>query len=189
MLRRRLRALFGDRKGVAAIEFAFALPILCMMVFALYEISEGVICYYKLVDAANSVADLVGQTTTTEGGIGNTDFNNLYTAGQMIMSPDSGSTLKLAIASVTFNSTGKSGQVAWQVERGGAAEMTNAVTATANLGIANGSVIVVQGIYTYTSALNYFVKKPISMSYQAFALPRNMATIPCPPPNSSQSCN
>lgn len=185
---RRLRSLFGDRRGVVAIEFAFALPILCTMVFALYEVVSGVICYYKMIDAANSVADLVSMTSTSEGGIGNTDFNNLYTAGQMVMSPNSGTPLELAIASVTFNSSGGGGTVAWQIERGGARAMTNAVSTTTSLGIASGSVIVVDAIYTYTSVLNYFIKTPITMTYQTYALPRNMAQIPCPPPTGSETC-
>ena len=42
-----------------------------------------------------------------EGGVGKTDFDNLYTAGQLIMSPNTGSALQLAIASVTFNSSGQ----------------------------------------------------------------------------------
>ena len=188
---RRFRALCADIRGVAAIEFAFALPILCLMVFALFEVAQGISCYYKLMDAANSVADLIGQTTSSEGGVGNTDFNNYYVAGQLVMSPNPPSPLQLAMASITFNSTGQFSSVAWQITRGSATKMSNAAlqTATTSLSVTNGSVIVVQATYKYTSVLNYFIKTPITMTYDAYALPRNMNSIPCPPPSGAEPCS
>ncbi len=175
MWRRVLRAVLGDRAGAVAIEFAIALPVLCMMVFGVYEIAQAVICYYKLIDAASSIADLVGQTTVSAGGVGNNDFDNLYTAGEMIMSPNTGSALKLNIASVTFNSSGAGATVAWQIERGGASAMGNTTLtgAVSTLGVASGSVIVVKGTYSFTSALNYFITSPITM--RAFRRTRSRA--------------
>jgi Flp pilus assembly protein TadG len=191
MPRRLMLKLFGDRRGVAAIEFAFALPILCMMVFSLYEVAEAVITYYRVVDVANSVADLVGQTTQAAGGMGNTDFDNLYTAGQVMMSPSSGSTLKLNVASLTFNAKGTTATLAWQIERGGATAIATATLKSDALPLAvdNGSVITVVATYTYTSALNYFIKTPITMTFQAYALPRNLKAVACPPPSGAETCS
>lgn len=188
MLGRRRRSLFGNAEGVAALEFAFILPVLCAMVFALYEISQGVICYYKVTDVANSVADLVGQAPL-QGGVGNTDFDNFYLAGQAILSPGSGKGLQLAIASVTFDSKGLNPTVAWQVERGGAAAMTDLASAAAGLSSPNGSVIVVQASYSYASPLDFFLTSPITLSQQVFAVPRALNKVPCPPPGTSQTCN
>jgi len=189
--RRVLRAVLGDRAGVVAIEFAIALPVLCMMVFGVYEIAQAVICYYKLIDAASSIADLVGQTTVAAGGVGNNDFDNLYTAGEMIMSPNTGSGLQLNIASATFNSSGTGTAIAWQIERGGASRVPNATlkSSVSTLGVASGSVIIVKGTYSFTSALNYFITTPITMSFQAYAIPRNVAKISCPPSGSSETCS
>src|ERR1700733_10012788 len=83
--RRRLVELLRNCRATVAIEFAFALPILCMMVFGLYEVTQGVICYMKVVDVANTVSDLIGQTLTSQTGIGTNEFNNYYTAGHMVM--------------------------------------------------------------------------------------------------------
>jgi Flp pilus assembly protein TadG len=190
-MRRLLRAVLGDRAGVAAIEFAIALPVLCMMVFGVYEISQAIICYYKVVDAASSIADLIGQTTVAEGGVGNTDFDNFYTAGQMIMSPAAGANLKLDIASVTYNSSGTGATVAWQVVRGGAAKQgTSTITsAVSSLGVASGSVIVVQATYNFTSPLNYFITSAITMTFQAYAVPRNLMQLACPPSGAGETCS
>lgn len=194
-LLRRLARFLRDCRATVAIEFAFALPILCGMVFSLYEVTEGVICYMKVVDVANTVADLLGQTSIAQGGIGNTDFDNMYIAGQLVMTPSTGSNLGLAIANVYFNSTGKNPTVGWQVERGGAAAMANAASFVSNLGTPNGSTIVVQASYTYTSLLNYFITSPIVITSQVAQAPRNLVPpaftkgTPCPPSNGSESCS
>jgi Flp pilus assembly protein TadG len=194
-LLRRFRDFLRDRRATAAVEFAFALPILCTMVFSLYEVTEAVICYMKVVDVANTVSDLIGQTTVAQGGVGNTDFDNYYTAGQMVMTPSSGASLGLAIASVYYDNTGKNPTVNWQIERGGAAAMTNLVTFVNGLGTANGSTIIVQATYPYKSLLNYFIKSTITINSQVAGQPRNLLPaaylqgIPCPPPSGSESCS
>ena len=184
----RIFQIWRKQEGVAALEFAIMLPILCTMIFALYEIAQGVIYYYRVADAANSVADLIGQTPL-QTGVGTADFDNFYLAGQAIMSPGAGNGLQLAMASVTFDNKGLNPTVAWQVERGGAAAMTNLVAAATSLGSPNGSVIAVRATYSYHSLLQYLITSPITLSQQAFAVPRAENTIPCPPPGSTQTCN
>lgn len=188
-LLRRLRRLLRDGCGTVAIEFAFALPIFCGMTFALYEITQGVITYMKVVDVADTVSDLIGQLLTAPGGIVTQDFDNYYIAAQLVMKPDTG-TLKLAIASVYYDATGANPVVAWHVERGGAAAISNAVAFVNGLGTANGSTIVVQTTYTYTLLLNYFITTPIVISAEIAGQPRNYLPgagynqgIPCPPAN------
>jgi Flp pilus assembly protein TadG len=185
----RLIQFLRDRRATVAIEFAFALPILCGMVFTLWEVTQGVICYMKVIDAANSMNDLIGQTTSAQGGVGNQDFDNLYIAGQMVMAPNTSSYLGFAIASVTFDSNGLNPTVAWQVERGGAPAMNNLVSFVNGLGTKNGSTIVVQATYSYHSLLNYFFTSPITLSAQIASGPRNMTVVPCPPPSGLETCN
>lgn len=191
MPRRLICTILGDRAGVAAIEFAIALPVLCMMVFAVFEITQAIICYYKLVDAASSVADLIGQTTVSEGGVASGDFDSLYSAAQMIMSPNPGAALKLDVASITYNSRGAGAKVAWQIQRGGASAIGKAslTSAASTLGVASGSVIAVQATYSFSSPLNYFITAPLTMTFQAFAIPRNVLQISCPPSGSGESCS
>ncbi|HTZ36189.1 MAG TPA: hypothetical protein VMB84_09215 [Stellaceae bacterium] len=193
--RSRIGRLLRNCRATAAIEFAFALPVLCAMVFSLYEVTEGVICYMKVVDVANTVSDLIGQVSIAQGGVGNTDFNNYYTAGQMVMSPSSGSNLGLAIASVYYDSTGKTATLAWQVTRGSGASISNATSFVSGLGTANGSTIIVRASYTYTSLLDYFLTSPIVITAQVAGQPRNLLPpayktgTPCPPASGSESCS
>lgn len=187
--------LLRDCRAVAAIEMAFALPVLCTMTFALYEVTQGIICYMKVSDVANSVANLIGQTNLAQGGIGNTEFDNFYIAGQLIMNPSSGGNLGIAVASVYFDSTGNNPVQSWHVERGGATAISNATTFVTSVGTAHGSAIVVKATYRYSSLLNYFITTPINISSEVAAQPRNLLPpayqtgIPCPPPIGSESCS
>jgi Flp pilus assembly protein TadG len=195
-LRRRLFRLLRDCRATVAIEFAFALPILCMMVFALYEVTEGVICYMKVVDVANTVGDLIGQVSQAQGGVGNTDFDNYYIAGQLVMTPSTGNNLGIAIASVYYDSNGANPKVAWQIQRGGAAAITNATSFVGGLGTPNGSTVIVQTSYTFTSPLNFFITAPIVITSEVAAQPRNLLPqagyttgTPCPPSNGTETCS
>jgi Flp pilus assembly protein TadG len=193
---RRLNGFLRDCRATTAIEFAFALPVLCGMVFSLYEVTEGVICYMKVVDVANTVSDLIGQTLTSNTGIGENEFDNFYIAGQLVMTPSTGSNLGLAITSVYYNNLGANPTVAWSVERGGAAAITNPTSFVTGLGTANGSTILVQATYTFDSPLNYFITSPIVITAEVAGQPRNFLPgagfnqgIPCPPTNGSEPCS
>lgn len=189
------RQLGRDTRAMVAIEFAFALPIMLMMTLGLYEVTQGVICYMKVVDVANTVADLIGQTSIAQGGVGDTDFNNYYIAGEMVMYPSTGNNLGIAIANVYYNSSGGGPTVNWQVQRGGAAAITNATSFVTGLGSANGSTLVIQVSYTYTSLLNYFITTPIVITTEVAAQPRNLLPpaytqgTPCPPASGTETCN
>jgi Flp pilus assembly protein TadG len=192
-VRRGVGRLWRDARATVAIEFAFALPLMLMMTLALYEVTEGVICYMKVVDVANTVADLVSLAPAT--GIGNTEFDNYYIAGQMVIYPSTGSNLGFAVASVYFNSTGASPTVAWQIQRGGAAAITNATSFVNGLGSDYGSTVIVQASYTYTSVLDYFLTSPIVITSEVAESPRyalypsNPDGIPCPPTSGSETCD
>jgi len=192
-IRRGVGRLRRDARATVAIEFAFTLPLMLLMTFGLYEVTEGVICYMKVVDVAHTVADLVAQAPST--GIGNTEFNNYYIAGQMVIYPSTGSNLGFAVASVYYNASGASPTVAWQIQRGGAAAITNATSFVSGLGSDYGSTVIVQASYTYTSLLNYFITAPIVITYEVAESPRyalypsNPEGIPCPPTSGSETCN
>jgi Flp pilus assembly protein TadG len=196
-LRRRLAngfaGLLRDCRAMAAIEFGFTMPIMCLMTFGLYEVTQGIICYMKVVDVAHTVADLVAQAQPT--GIGNIEFDNYYIASQMVMQPSTGSKLGFAVASVYYDATGANPTLAWQIHRGGAAALSNATSFVSGLGSAHSSTIVVKASYTYTSLLNYFITAPIVISAEVAEQPRNALPpanntgIPCPPTSGAETCS
>ena len=175
---RRLQNLRRDRGGTAAIEFAFALPVLLLMFCGLFEVSQGIIVYMKVIDVADTVSDLVAQQKQ----VASSDISNFYIAGQLVMTPSAGSGLGLAVASVVFDPNTGLPSVAWQVTRGGAATMNNIAAAATGLGSKGDSVIVANATYTYTSVLRYVLPNGITMSSQVFSRPRQVQAIPCTSP-------
>jgi Flp pilus assembly protein TadG len=183
-MRHLIRALC-DRSGTVAIEFAFIFPLMITLFLGCFEASNAIIMYLKLVDAADTISDLVAQQLS----VSSTMLTYYYDAGQLVMLPNSGGGLGLAVASVTFNTAG-SPTTAWQVERGGAAAMTNLTssnTTLTSLGDTTGSasVIVAQATYTYNSLFKYVIKTPIAMTATVYSRPRYISSVPC----SSSPCN
>lgn len=58
---RHARALLKDRRGVAAVEFAFIVPVLLCMYFITMEASQGIEVNKKVSRMGSAVADLITQ--------------------------------------------------------------------------------------------------------------------------------
>jgi Flp pilus assembly protein TadG len=184
---RLLHELWWKCGGNAAIEFAFVLPILIVMFMGVFELSQGLIVYMKVIDVADTVSDLIAQQKQITA----SDIDNYYTAGQLVMTPSPGAGLGLSVASVTFDPINGHATVAWHAEEGGAAAMTDLTTATTGLGgacvtqLGSGgscdSVIAAQATYTYNSPLSYIIQQPITITARVFSRPRAVFTIPCNP--------
>ena len=169
---------FKDRLGSAAIDMALILPIMIVMFLGVYEVSQAIFMYMRVIDTADTISDLTAQYRS----VATSDLNNFYTAGQLVMSPSPGSGLGLALASVTFDPTTGNASVAWQVTRGGASAMTDAASAAVGLGSKGDSVIEATASYTYTSLFTFVLPHGIRMSSRVFSRPRNVSVIPCTAP-------
>ena len=178
--------LARDCSGVAAIEFAFLVPIMLIIFFGSYEAANLVLAYMKLENAAETAADLIAQTLVTTPFLQSTDFTNFTNAVEQVLSPlpTSGGQLKIAYASITY-STG-SPVIDWHFEVNGATALTIAnITSSqnlANLGSetsgSTDSVIVAQLTYAYSSAFSHVLKPSYTLSELAFTRPRYMNCVP-----------
>jgi Flp pilus assembly protein TadG len=171
-----LRRAFKDRLASAAIDFAMIFPIMIVLFLGTYEVANAIIIYMRVIDSADTMSDL----TTTYRTVASSDLTNIYTAGQMIMEPASGSGLGVSIASVAFNASTGSPSVVWQVFRGtNPPLMSDAATAASGLGSPGDSVIEAEATYTYTSIFRFVLPRGIQMSSRVFSRPRYVTSIPC----------
>ena len=169
MIRRRRPIAGGnlarDRSGAAAIEFALIVPVMFILFIGSYEAANVVLAYMKLEASAETVADLVAQTRVNTV-LQSTDFTGITDLAKLVLTPlpTSGTQLKIAYASITYN-TG-SPVIDWHLEVNSATAITVAnatsVENLANLGSeTNGStdsVIVVELTYAYSSPVSYVLK-------------------------------
>jgi Flp pilus assembly protein TadG len=173
---RRFQRLAKDRAGTAGIEFALVLPIMLLLSLVALEATLAVMASMCLTNAAESVADIVAQQNSA-----NWSISNVCTAGQLSMTPLSGTPLQIAVASVT-NNQGSGVSVDWQdTSCGGAATISNATTLAMPLIPDSGdSVIVVQASYKYTPPIQYLFSSSITMTQTSYQRPRNGASVPAP---------
>jgi Flp pilus assembly protein TadG len=156
-----------------------------MLFIGSYETANLVLAYMKLEASAETAADLVAQTRAKTV-LQSTDFTNITNAANQVLKPlpTSGSQLKIAYASVTYN-TG-SPIIDWHYEVNNATAITvaaaNNIESLANLGSTTSgskdSVIVVKLTYAYSSSVSYILNSSYTLSGWAFNRPRLMNCVP-----------
>ena len=174
-----------DVSGLAAVEFALILPIMLLLFLGSFETTNLVLAYMKLEASAETAADLVAQTTVNTV-LQSTDFTNITNAAKQVLTPlpTSGALLKIAFASVTYN-TG-SAVIDWHTEVNSATPITTANvpnnTSLANLGNqaigSTDSVIIVTLTYSYSSPFTYVLSSSYTLTESAFNRPRYMNCVP-----------
>jgi Flp pilus assembly protein TadG len=179
------RRLLRDRSGIAAVEFAFVLPIMVMLLLGSYETANLVLAYMKLEASAETAADLVAQTKVNTV-LQSSDFTNITNAAQQVLTPlpTSGSQLQIAYASITY-STGTP-VIDWHVEVNSATPIAIANIPNnanlANLGNeavgSTNSLIVVTLTYSYTSPTSYVLNSSYTLTESAFNRPRYVSCVP-----------
>lgn len=180
-----------DETGVAMVEFALLAPMLFMLLLGAYEASNLVLCDMKLEAAAQTAADLIGQTRVVDtSGNANylkaADFTSITNAATAVMTPfPTGSNqLKIAYASVTY-STGAA-VINWHYEVNSApaisvSSLPNS-TPAGNLGSqtagSTDSVVVVQVTYSYSSPWSYVLGTAYTLREASMNRPRYMNCVP-----------
>jgi Flp pilus assembly protein TadG len=181
----RSRYLRHDQSGLAAVEFALILPIMLLLFLGSFETTNLVLAYMKLEASAETAADLVAQTRVNTV-LQSADFTSVTNAAKQVLTPlpTSGTLLKIAFASVTYN-TG-SAVIDWHTEVNSATPITTTTipnnVSLANLGNqTNGStdsVIIVTLTYSYSSPFTYMLSSSYTLTESAFNRPRYMNCVP-----------
>ena len=73
-MRRRARELLGDKRGIAAVEFAMIVPVMLVLFFGVVEFSSGVAVDRKVTLMARTLSDLTSQN----------DSGHRYPADQLL---------------------------------------------------------------------------------------------------------
>ncbi|MES2601124.1 MAG: TadE/TadG family type IV pilus assembly protein [Pseudomonadota bacterium] len=180
-LGRRLLVRFGkDRRGVAAVEFAFIVPLMLVLLFGMIDTSSGVAINRKVTLTARTVSDLVSQGAT----VSSTDLSNFFKMGSAVMTPYqvTTATLEQRVSAVSVDAS-KNAKVVWSYKaavNGGTATVTKGyeagatvTTIPANLLVANTQLIWSEVTYNYIPIVGYVLGKAvIPLSEDTFTRPR-----------------
>jgi Flp pilus assembly protein TadG len=150
-LRRLARRFGASRRGVAAIEFAFVLPLMLSIYFGVVELGQGVMIDRKITELTRSMADLGARSTT----ISNTEMTDIFDAASTVLMPFTAVTPNLTVSSIVIDNN-RVGRVCWSSQRNSTALARGAtVTVPDELRIANTSLIRATATYDFTPVIGY----------------------------------
>jgi Flp pilus assembly protein TadG len=107
---RLVRKFAANRRGVAAIEFAFIAPLLLTMYFVTMEIAPAIDANKKVGRSASMIADLI----TQQQSITKTEVESIMAIGEATLRPYSRTNLKVIVTAIEItNDTTPQVKVAW----------------------------------------------------------------------------
>ena len=166
---RRIRSLWADRGGVAAIEFVLVAPFLVTLWLGMTEYANAHLVARKANIAAQSVADLVAQERTAS----TAELDDFLEAGRQIMTPYPAAGLAITVMSVIADPDDGTVSTAWQYPDGAPATVPPEAAALLDPG---ESLIVVRLTYSYQPILGNVIDT-MTIDEQAVARPRLLDAI------------
>lgn len=170
-------ALLRDRRGLMAVEFAIAVPVLVLLVIGCFEITYSLQAEARLRTAAFGLAGLVA----AQESITTATMNDLCAGAKLMMTPLAGSGFSAGVVSVTRS--GSTNAQDWGDTTCGtaAALPTDPVNAAASVLVSDGdTAIVVRASYAYTSPMQFFLTGTTTLIQTAFARPIANETVTHP---------
>ena len=189
----RIRALWSNRKGVAAVEFAFMAPMLLSVYLMTMEISQGIDTNKKVGRIASMVADLITQQQEITTG----ELTAIMRIGAAVIQPYSRSAPVIEITAITITDEDvPKAKVAWSrklvagVASAGTAKDTVLTSVPAALMIRDSFLIKVRTELDYRPLLTWSASQKeslglssafdnISMGEEYLLRPRMSASITC----------
>jgi Flp pilus assembly protein TadG len=174
--------LFGrlrkDKGGLAAVEFAFVLPVMLSFFLGLVELGQALGCRADVQNMASIGSDLIAQ----ESQVTSTDMTNVYGALNAMLFPFPTSGSQITISSIVDSGTAGVGRVAWSCTQGGTALATNSNWTLPNSSLitagGGGSVILTQISYTYSMPVSQLFLGNVTWTNVFYSKPREVAQIP-----------
>jgi Flp pilus assembly protein TadG len=199
--RRSALTLIGDRRGVAAIEFAMIVPIMLVMFFGTVEFSSGVAVDRKVTLIARTLSDLTSQSPPTapnsplvpapnspSAAVDDNSLLNIFNASISIVRPYSPTPTKATISEIYVDSN-QTAKIKWSkaaIIAPGATQATltassrntgDVITLPATLSAKQTYVILSEVSYLYTPTIGYVMKTGVTLSDVAYTRPRQVVCV------------
>ncbi|ODT07364.1 MAG: hypothetical protein ABS58_07440 [Mesorhizobium sp. SCN 65-20] len=187
-----LRGLAHDRRGVAAVEFAFVLPLLLALYFVTMEVSQAIETSKKVSRVGSMVGDLVTQQQTTTLA----EIDAIMQIGEATLQPYNRSVGTIVVTAIEITDEATPNvRVAWSRKldngsTGPAAAIGSPTTVPDALNARGSFLIRVESQLDYKPVITWAAEaKPvlglaaafddIQMGETYYLRPRHVRTLPC----------
>ncbi len=166
-----LRRWARDRRGSAAVEFAFVAPLMIALYYGLSETTIGMMCDRRASHVAFTIGDLIAQDTQ----VSTTEMTDVFNVGKTIMTPFATTTLGMRVTSVKAGSS--STTVVWSKTSGSMSALSGTVTVPTGLLATGDTLIIAESTYVYTSPVQKMLPTPITFNQKFYLRPRKTTEI------------
>lgn len=168
-MRSRLSRFCADAQAMAAIEFAFILPVLLILYIGSVDVTQAISVDSKVTAATNSIGDLVAQGGTIQSA----EMDDIFQAATAILTPYDVSPLSLIVSSVRVTKNGAEVICSKAYETAPHAKGA-AIDLPDNVASAGATVIVAEGNYSFTPIFSAFVAGTLELSDTFYLRPRTV---------------
>ena len=170
-----LTRLRGDRRGVAAVEFAMVAPIILLLYFGLAEFCQGFMAQKRMGRTSAAVADLITQNES----VTTTDIADVFEVGRLMMRPFPAAPLQQRVTAVTRRTNGQV-RVDWSRGQGMTARGAGSlVEIPAGLIAAGESLVMTEITYDYDSPFGELLPGLTHFSHTYYLRPRKVEQVIC----------
>ena len=176
--RKGLTGFWRDRRGVSAVEFALIAPVLVIFYCGLAELTQAMMAQRRVSNIASSIGDLVAQSAQ----LSDARAADIFTIGNTIMAPFPTTNLRMCLASVSSDATGKD-TVDWAVVYNAHANCpakgTVLATSVVPVGVlpASQSIIMAKTSYAYKSPIKFVMPSTVNFYRTYYLRPRKSETV------------
>ncbi|MBU6463052.1 MAG: pilus assembly protein [Bradyrhizobium sp.] len=181
-----------DRRGVAAVEFAFIAPIMLVAFFGTVEFTAAISIKRNVTNMARTMSDLTSQAAV----VTDSDFANFFAASTGIMMPYSATPISMTVSLLYADPVSNQVHVEWSKGYNTAPLAAGQITVPAGLisRDANNNILPFQYLiyshvsYAYTNPTLVVLKSTITLSDDAYTRPRQTTCVFYPSVPSSNAC-
>lgn len=172
-LRRFLRRMIRDHRGVAAVEFALLAPLMVAFYLGLCEICAGFMAQKRMSHVTALVADLV----TQEEAVSTDNIDGMFNISDVIMEPFPQAGLHQRVRSITL--TDGEPVVNWVYTNNATVFNDNTVSLPDDLLEEGQSIIMSEAVYDFDSPVQYMIPGGMTFKARYFLRPRVIDTVVC----------
>jgi Flp pilus assembly protein TadG len=171
-----LKRFWRANSGLAAVEFAFILPVMVIMFLGTVEVSNYVTAARRVASISSTGADLSAQ----EASLTNAEMNDIFGALTTIMDPLKPTIAKIRISSVVADANGTTYRIAWSDARNDVPRVVGSIVSAADfpagLLAAFQGAIMCEVSYAYDPMFSNFLSG-VTLKDKFYLKPRKSLTV------------